>query len=232
MTQGHEEGTVKMYNAERGFGFIGRKQGEDVYVHQSAVKRAGLDTLSEGDHVSFTLRQTERGWQAENLQRSASAPTSNQARSSTSSAQMPSRPDTRTDFRFGPDYLRDGYFDEKDGKRYLHPAVIDSTAIDVAKALGNARMKSAQLRRFFAKARGIEATLDRDNNFQAIVADIYGFKRDVAYQVGRRIVPEEFQQFINRNVELAVADEESFRKGFLQHFESVIAYFVYYFRDA
>ena len=49
--------------------------------------------------------------------------------------------------------------------------------------------------------------------------------------IGRRVVPEEFQQFINRNVELAVEDEQSFRRGFLQHFESVLAYFVYFFHE-
>jgi CRISPR type III-A-associated protein Csm2 len=92
-------------------------------------------------------------------------------------------------------------------------------------------MKSAQLRRFFNKARGIESKLDRGGDFEAIEADIYGFKRDVAYQVGRGVVPEEFQQFIDRNVELAVVDERSFREGFMQHFESVLAYFVYFFRD-
>lgn len=122
--------------------------------------------------------------------------------------------------------------DGKKEERYLRPKVLDSTAIDVAKALGNAGMKSAQLRRFFGKARGIEAQLNRNNDFHAIVADIYAFKRDVAYQVGRKIVPEDFKHFIDCNVELAVIDEVSFRRGFLQHFESVLAYYVYYFRDA
>jgi CRISPR type III-A-associated protein Csm2 len=101
----------------------------------------------------------------------------------------------------------------------------------VAKVLGNQGMKSHQLRRFFNKARGIESKLDREKDFEAIKEDIYGFKRDVAYQVGRGMVPEDFQRFIDRNVELAVQDEASFRRGFLQHFESVLAYFVYFFRE-
>jgi CRISPR type III-A-associated protein Csm2 len=92
-------------------------------------------------------------------------------------------------------------------------------------------MKSHQLRRFFNKARGIEAKLEREKDFEAVKADILGFKRDVAYQVGRGVVPAEFKQFIDRNVELAVEDKKSFKQGFLQHFESVLAYFVYYFRD-
>ena len=87
------------------------------------------------------------------------------------------------------------------------------------------------MRRFFNKARGIESKLERVEDFEAIKADIYGFKRDVAYQVGRKVVPAEFQYFIDRNVELAVQDEDSFRRGFMQHFESVLAYFVYFFRE-
>jgi CRISPR-associated protein Csm2 len=119
----------------------------------------------------------------------------------------------------------------KGEKRYLRPEVLDTLAMDVAKVLGSRGMRSAQLRRFFSKARGIESKLDRTQDFEGIKADIYGFKRDVAYQVGRKVVPEEFQQFIDRNVELAVEDEKSFRRGFLQHFESVLAYFVYFFRE-
>ena len=71
----------------------------------------------------------------------------------------------------------------------------------------------------------------KEDVFEAVKADIYAFKRDVVYQVGREVAPEEFRQFIDRNVELAVQDEESFRKGFLQHFESVLAYIVYYSRE-
>jgi CRISPR type III-A-associated protein Csm2 len=126
--------------------------------------------------------------------------------------------------------LREGYFERKGEKRYLRPEVLDGLAMDVAKVLGRQDMKSSQLRRFFNKARGIESKLDREKDFEAIKAGIYGFKRDVAYQVGREVVPEGFKQFIDRNVELAVQDEKSFRDGFLQHFESVLAYFVYFFR--
>jgi CRISPR type III-A-associated protein Csm2 len=145
-------------------------------------------------------------------------------------SRIPSRLDTRTTFRFGPDYLRNGYFEEKEGKRYLRPEVLDTLAMDIARLLGNRNMKPHQLRRFFNKVRSIETKLNR-GDFEVIKADIYGLKRDVAYQVGRGVVPEEFQQFIDRNVELAVQDEDSFRRGFMQHFESVLAYFVYFFRE-
>lgn len=229
MADKRETGVVKHFDHNRGFGFIGRSGGEDVYVNQREVERADLGNLDAGDRVSFVVvRSHDNRLRAEQLSREAGvAPT----RSGANAPYSASQPDSHTDFRFGPEYLSEGYFEQKGDKRYLRPAVLDSLAIDAAKALGNAGMKSAQLRRFFNKARGIESRLNRDSDFEAIKADIYGFKRDVAYQVGRKIVPEAFQQFINRNVELATVDAESFRTGFLQHFESVVAYFVYYFRD-
>ena len=225
MTTEREIGTVKRFDPERGFGFNARRGADDVFVHQTDIDRAGLGTLCAGERVCFTLERTMRGYQARNLTRAD--PVAQQAEPARSVA----RPDTVTDFQFGPNYLRGGYFEEKDGKHYLRPEILDTLAMDVARVLGNRSMKSHQLRRFFNKARGIETSLGLANDFEAIKADIYGFKRDVAYQVGRRVVPEEFQQFINRNVELAVEDEQSFRRGFLQHFESVLAYFVYFFHE-
>jgi CRISPR type III-A-associated protein Csm2 len=225
------EGTVKMYNAEKGFGFITWRPGEDIYVHRSAVERANLEALNPGDRVSFVVQVLGDKSRADRLMLMKAASGSSASPPPPSQSAPPARQDTRTNFRFDENYLLKGYFDHKGDKNYLWPEVIDSAAIDAAKALGNAGMKSAQLRRFFGKARGIEAKLDRDGDFADIISDIFGFKRDVAYQVGRKIVPEQFQQFINRNVELAVVDEESFRKGFLQHFESIVAYFVYYFRE-
>jgi len=54
-------GTVKFFDAAKGFGFIQPESGEkDVFVHVSAVQRAGMDTLSEGQRVSFEV-VTERG---------------------------------------------------------------------------------------------------------------------------------------------------------------------------
>lgn len=153
----------------------------------------------------------------------------------------PPRPDTRTDFRFTSDYLKDGYLVEKEvqiegkkqSKKVVRPEVVDKLAINVAKALGNAKpeLKSHQLRRFFNKMRAIEAKLDTVKSFELVKSDILGFKRDIAYATGRGVVPAEFKQFIDRNVELAAQNEENFRQGFIEHFQSVLAYFVYYFRN-
>lgn len=133
---------------------------------------------------------------------------------------------TRTTFRFDENYLRDGYFD----KGTLRPELVDEVAIEAAKVLGNSGLTSHQLRRFFNKMRGIEAKLDT-HDFAEVRNDIYGFKRDVAYAVGRGVVSEDFKRFIDRNVELATQSEKDFRQGFIEHFQSVLAYFVYYFRD-
>ncbi|MDZ4718740.1 MAG: type III-A CRISPR-associated protein Csm2 [Roseiflexaceae bacterium] len=224
MTNNREEGTVKNFDTERGFGFIARRSGADLYFNQSALLQSRIDAIQAGDRLSFVVRQTSEGkYRAEQLQLVS--------RGSAPPVQPIARPSTQTDFRIDQNYLADGYFYTQNDKEYLRPELVDSQAIDVAKLLGNHDMKSNQLRRFFGKVRGIEANLDRNNDFEAVKTDIQGLKRDVAYQVGRKMVPEVFKQFIDRNVDLAVADSKSFRRGFLQHFESVIAYFVYHFRD-
>jgi CspA family cold shock protein len=67
MEQSMAEGTVKFFNSQKGFGFIQPTDGgKDVFVHISAVERAGLRTLKEGQKVSFEI-VTERGLQAANL---------------------------------------------------------------------------------------------------------------------------------------------------------------------
>jgi CspA family cold shock protein len=61
-------GTVKFFNVTKGFGFIAPEGGgKDVFVHVSAVERAGLRTLNEGQRVSFDTEQDARGAKAVNL---------------------------------------------------------------------------------------------------------------------------------------------------------------------
>ena len=54
------QGTVKFFDSDRGFGFISRESGEDVFVHVSDVERSGMDTLQEGQKVSFEVREDPR----------------------------------------------------------------------------------------------------------------------------------------------------------------------------
>ena len=63
------EGKVKWFNAEKGFGFIERDGGEDVFVHFSAIQGTGFKSLNEGDEVSFEIVQGDRGPQAANVVR-------------------------------------------------------------------------------------------------------------------------------------------------------------------
>ena len=62
-----EQGTVKWFNAEKGFGFIQRENGDDVFVHFSAIQGEGFKTLEVGQSVSFDIEETDRGPQAANV---------------------------------------------------------------------------------------------------------------------------------------------------------------------
>ncbi len=59
-----ETGTVKWFNASKGYGFISREEGEDVFVHYSAIKADGFRTLEEGQRVEFSIEETPKGLQA------------------------------------------------------------------------------------------------------------------------------------------------------------------------
>ncbi|CUY00399.1 cold-shock protein [Staphylococcus epidermidis] len=60
-------GTVKWFNAEKGFGFIERENGGDVFVHFSAIVEDGYKSLEEGQSVEFDIVEGERGEQAANV---------------------------------------------------------------------------------------------------------------------------------------------------------------------
>ena len=62
-----ENGTVKWFNAEKGFGFITREDGSDVFVHFSAIQEDGFKSLSEGQQVEFEIVDGNRGLQAANV---------------------------------------------------------------------------------------------------------------------------------------------------------------------
>ena len=64
-----EQGTVKWFNAEKGFGFIEREGGDDVFVHFSAIEEEGFKTLDEGQAVTFDIEEGNRGLQAANVRK-------------------------------------------------------------------------------------------------------------------------------------------------------------------
>lgn len=62
-----EQGTVKWFNASKGYGFIQRASGEDVFVHFSAIQGEGYRNLAEGAQVEFEVRKGPKGLQAESV---------------------------------------------------------------------------------------------------------------------------------------------------------------------
>lgn len=61
------KGKVKWFNPEKGFGFIEREGGDDVFVHFSAIEMNGYKSLAEGQNVEFNITEGQRGPQAENV---------------------------------------------------------------------------------------------------------------------------------------------------------------------
>ena len=62
-----EQGTVKWFNNEKGFGFISPNSGEDVFVHHSSIQGNGFKSLEEGDNVEFDVATGPKGLQAQNV---------------------------------------------------------------------------------------------------------------------------------------------------------------------
>ena len=63
-----EQGTVKWFNDAKGYGFLSRPDGEDVFVHFSAIQSSGFRSLAEGQAVQFDVVKGPKGFQAENVQ--------------------------------------------------------------------------------------------------------------------------------------------------------------------
>jgi CspA family cold shock protein len=62
-----DQGKVKWFNNEKGYGFISRDSGDDVFVHHSAIQGSGFKSLNEGDGVEFETAQGPKGLQAQNV---------------------------------------------------------------------------------------------------------------------------------------------------------------------
>ncbi|GAB1535469.1 MAG: cold-shock protein [Geovibrio sp.] len=62
-----QEGTVKWFNETKGYGFIAKDDGDDIFVHVSAIAKAGFKTLEEGERVKFDVEKTPKGLAAVNV---------------------------------------------------------------------------------------------------------------------------------------------------------------------
>ncbi len=62
-----EQGTVKWFNNEKGYGFISRNSGDDVFVHHSAIQGSGFRSLNQGDSIEFEVTKGPKGLQAQNV---------------------------------------------------------------------------------------------------------------------------------------------------------------------
>jgi CRISPR type III-A-associated protein Csm2 len=126
--------------------------------------------------------------------------------------------------------LEQGYFDQKGN---LRPALRVEDAQLVANVLANAGVTGGQLRRFFTMARALEQRLDNSADFAVIAPDIARLQPLVAAIIGRTQSDAQrsklgvLREFIDTNARKARDNERAFRKGFLPHFEGVIAYFTY-----
>ncbi|VUZ84399.1 hypothetical protein MELA_00770, partial [Candidatus Methylomirabilis lanthanidiphila] len=128
-------------------------------------------------------------------------------------------------------YLNRGYFDEKGN---IFHDLVTTKPEEIAKGLGAGGVTSTQLRRFYTKAKAVEQRVDSGESFDSVVGRILELKQHAANAVGRAQGRDEqaglelLKKFIDRNVDLAVKGKEAFRKGFLLHFQGVVAYFKYY----
>ncbi len=67
MSDQRETGTVKWFNASKGYGFIERSSGTDIFVHYSAIEGSGYRSLEEGQRVEFTVAEGQKGPQAQDV---------------------------------------------------------------------------------------------------------------------------------------------------------------------
>jgi CRISPR type III-A-associated protein Csm2 len=128
-------------------------------------------------------------------------------------------------------YLKNGYFDSKG---YVFKEVIINWPNELAKSLGAGGVTTTGLRRFYTKAKYAEQRLDHGEPFESIVATLYEMEQHAVNAVGKAVNASEkkgfelFKQVIETNVELAVKNRDAFKKGFLLHFQGLIAYFKYH----
>lgn len=124
------------------------------------------------------------------------------------------------------DYLKNGYFDNNN---CLREELLTSSAENIARIFTEAypKMQNHQLRRFYQHIRAADNKLTMTGDWPCVNVDVKKLASFAAEAKGKNKVPDVFNEFIKKNVD-CVDSEHSFQKGFLEHFQAVVAYFTYF----
>ncbi len=135
---------------------------------------------------------------------------------------------------FPKGYLEKGYFSNAE-KGVVYPDLLTGDADVIARALAEADVSMAQLRRYFNMARFLQNRLESGEDYEVIANQLRRMKANVAAVVGRIQDSRErdrlartLKTFIDKNLDAAVQSCLSFKKGFLLHFECVLSYFYWH----
>ena len=129
-------------------------------------------------------------------------------------------------------YLKQGYFDSSG---HIFPELLVEQAREIARIIGMRQdraegIKNAQLRRFYGHVKTAESRLNYGVSFADIRPKILELSAFVAEAQGKGKVPLVFKEFMDLNLE-RVVDGPSFRNGFVKHFQAVVGFFSFYYRD-
>jgi CRISPR type III-A-associated protein Csm2 len=132
-------------------------------------------------------------------------------------------------------YLDNGYFVDPE-RGVVLPELLTTEAYNIAESFANANVSMSQVRRYFTMARFLEDRLkSNQGTYDEVANELRRMRANVSAVVGRiqefrerQRLTETLKAFIEANVDAAVADEISFKKGFLPHFECVLGYFYWH----
>lgn len=125
-------------------------------------------------------------------------------------------------------YLESGYLDKREN---VLPEVIQDWPKQIAQTFRRGGLSSTQLRRFFNKVRAIEGkwkAKPEKGNWDRLKEEILALKPLAAVAVGKRNAPDIFNTFMELNVGQAVKSPDAFLRGFVIHFQSIVAYTKYF----
>jgi len=129
-------------------------------------------------------------------------------------------------------YLEEGYLEKTQKNNVVIQEDLllehaESIGKSLAQGRGSDTLKYSQLRKFYDYAVNCDNKLKLCNDFELVKRDILKLSEFANYANSRKNIPEVFRMFIQKNIE-TIKTENDFRKGFLEHFQAVVAYYKYY----